>query len=137
MKASYGNRFRHVPNSLHQRELAEEISKCRIVVAPDSPVTDRYWSNRVYLMLGFGAFLLHPYCTDLAKEYVEGKELVFYRDRSDLHDKVAYFLAHPEERLAIAQAGYERTLRDHTYTKRCERLIELVQAGIKAKAGVS
>ena len=33
-------------------------------------------------------------------------------------DKIKYYSKRNEEREAIAQAGYERTLREHTYEKR-------------------
>ena len=38
--------------------------------------------------------------------------------RHDLVEKVRYYLKHEDERAAIAQAGYERTLREHTYVHR-------------------
>lgn len=129
----YGRRYREVSHGVHQRKLADMIANSKIVVAPDSPVTDRYWSNRVYLCLGFQAFMIHPYSKGLAEDYEEDKEIVFFRSRVDLHEKINYYLhpANEAERLAIAKAGFDRTMRDHTYTKRCEQLVAfLEQKGI-------
>lgn len=128
MEETYGHGYHEVRSGVHQRELANLIAASKIVVAPDMPVTDRYWSNRVYLCMGFQAFMLHPYCAELAAEYEEDREIIFYRGREDLHDKIQYYLAHPDEREAIAQAGYNRTAREHTYVERCKKLLQLVEA---------
>lgn len=127
MEQQYKRSFYHTSHGLHGPDLALAISRAKIVVAPDSPVTDRYWSNRVYVMLGYGAFLLHPYCAKLAEQYKDGEELVFYRSRQDLHHKIAYYLERPGERAAIAEQGWQRTMKDHTFTNRCQQLMETVR----------
>ncbi len=66
MRHRWGSRFHHVERGVHGAQLAELIARARVVVAPDSPVTDRYWSNRVYNALGLGAFLMHPSCFELS-----------------------------------------------------------------------
>ena len=127
MKSRYGRQFTHIPSGIHGRALADAIAHARIVVAPDSPVSDKYWSNRVYLMLGLGAFLLHPYCERLAQHYQDGREIIFYRSREHLHALIDYYLPKPELRQEIAAAGLRRTLREHTYTHRVRALVQTVQ----------
>ena len=61
---------------------------------------------------------------DLENYYQFGKEIVCFEDIHDLIDKIRYYLAHEEERAAIARAGYERTLREHTYTHRFEAIFK-------------
>lgn len=127
MRARYGPRFRHVPNGVHGRALADLIAGAQIVVAPDAPVTSRYWSNRVYLSAGFGACLLHPYCERLTGHYANGHEVVYYRGRDDLHRKIAYYLERPACRRNIAAAALERTQREHLYRHRCAELLRIVR----------
>jgi len=67
---------------------------------------------------GCGGFLLTGDAEDLGKYYAAGTEIVCFDGRGDLVEKIKYYLAHEEERAAIARAGYERTLRDHTYANR-------------------
>ena len=50
------------------------------------------------------------------------KEIVLYRSRDELVERVEYYLAHDAEREAIAHAGYARVLRDHTYERRFSKL---------------
>lgn len=56
--------------------------------------------------------------------FVPGKEIVTYGDDADLLEKVGYYLAHEEERAAIAAAGQRRTLAEHTYAHRGKTIVE-------------
>lgn len=127
MRARYEQRFLHVERGFHGRGLANLIASHPIIVAPDAPLSDRYASNRVWLTLGFGGFLLHPYSQFLTECYQDRHEIVYYRNRTELHELIAYYLGRPEERQRIAQAGLQRTLAAHTYRHRAARLIEVVQ----------
>lgn len=46
------------------------------------------------------------------------REVATFESKGELLEKVRYYLDHPEEAEKVALAGYERTLRDHTYEKR-------------------
>lgn len=122
----YGNRFVQ-KSGVHGRKLADLIASSRIVVAPEGPATDNYWSNRVYLTLGFGGFLIHPFCQQLVIDYEPGRELIYYRDRPEMFMLIDHFLMNPTKRREISQAALQRTLSEHTYTHRVQRLIEIVK----------
>jgi spore maturation protein CgeB len=77
-----------------------------------------------------GGFTMTAVADDLDKFYVPGKEMVMYKNDADLAEKVHYYLAHEEERAAIARAGYERTIREHTYEKRFGEIFKAI--GLKA-----
>ena len=127
MVTRYGDKFEHISSGSYQHSLGRRITRAKIVVAPDSPVTNYYWSNRVYTSLGFGAFMLHPYCKTLLSHYEDRKEIVYYKSRKELHKLIEYYLSRPEERERIAEAGMKRTLAEHTYKHRCEKLIQIVK----------
>src|SRR5690606_34253746 len=86
MRDRYGDRFVHIHRYFGKR-LAHYVQRSRIVIAPPTPVTDRYFSNRIYIMLGLGAFLLHQQSALAASQYRDGEEIVFYNGLDDLHDK--------------------------------------------------
>jgi hypothetical protein len=113
---------------VYQRQLADVLTNVEVTVCPDGPVTDWYWSNRVYLMTAFGKFCVHPYCAELAKEFVDGVEIMFYRNRKQMFEIIDWALAHPAERETIAAAGMEATRQRHTYRNRLERMLRIVQA---------
>ncbi len=63
---------------------------------------------------------------ELLPELFSEDELVQFGDMAELREKLAFFLAHPEERAAHAARARERALRDHTYAARMERLLDFV-----------
>lgn len=127
MQERYGEGFRHIQKGVYGRDLAHLIASTGIVLAPSGPVTDRYWSNRVYNVLGFGGFLLHPFSEGLAKQYKDGAEIMFYRHRVHLHDLIREYRDDRAGRQRIALAGLETTKQRHLYRHRCERLVEVVK----------
>ena len=117
----------YAAKGMYREELRKEIGRSRMVVCPDSPVTHRYWSNRVWNACGFGAFTLHPYCRELAKMYTDGKEIVFYDSIEHLHKLIKFWLEDDLQRAAIGRAALERTRAHHTYRHRCEVLVSTVR----------
>lgn len=74
--------------------------------------------GRNFEIPGCGGFQLTGSADNLEQYYEDGREVAIFHDDDELIDKIRYYLAHEEERSAIAQAGYERTLREHTYVHR-------------------
>ncbi len=73
-----------------------------------------------------GGFMLSGDSENLRNYYEFGKEIAIYNNPDDLVRQVRYYLAHEEERTRIAQAGYERTLREHTYTHRFTEIFKRI-----------
>lgn len=82
--------------------------------------------GRNFEIPGCGGFLLTGKADNLQDYYIDGKEIVIFENTGDLIEKARYYLQHDEEREAIAQAGHERTLRDHTYEKRFNEIFEIM-----------
>lgn len=131
MGRAYGNQFHHIERGVYGVILGRAVASSDLVIAPSGPVTDNYWSNRVYLTLGYGGFLLHPYCEKLTGHYTPDREIVYYRNLKSLRGLIDYYLTAPQERGAIANAGLERTLAEHTYLHRCRSLVDTVRARLK------
>lgn len=122
-------------NMTSPRSLFERNSLGRLVArrslnrfVPDFHITDnvRSWRNarilqikgRPFEIAACRGFCISGYADDFETYYKENEEMVFYRSDDDLVEKIRHYLAHPEERERIAQAGYSRTLREHTAEKR-------------------
>ena len=73
---------------------------------------------RPFEVSGCGGFCISGRADDIENYYVPDKEMVFYENGEDLAEKIRFYLSHPVEREAIAKAGYERTVREHTAEKR-------------------
>lgn len=87
-----------------------------------------YWSDRIYETTGRGGFIIHPEIDGLDTQFVYGKEIETYKfgDFNGLQEKIDHYLAHPDEREAIRQAGFLRTKNEHTYAHRWAHIIKEV-----------
>ena len=74
--------------------------------------------GRNFEIPGCGGFMLSGDSENLRDYYDFGKEIAIYNNPDDLVRQVRYYLEHEDERAKIAQAGYERTMREHTYAHR-------------------
>lgn len=103
-----------------QREMVQIFNQTKINLNLSNasvPGTDQI-KGRNFEIPGCGGFLLTGYAPHLEEYYDIGKEIVCFDDIDDLMDKIRYYLVHDDEREMIALAGYQRTIRDHTYDKR-------------------
>lgn len=80
---------------------------------------------RVFEVSGAGGCLISESAPHLSDYYVPGKEIVTFEGLDDLAERITWLLAHPQERDAIARAGHQRTIRDHTYERRFTELLEI------------
>jgi spore maturation protein CgeB len=71
-----------------------------------------------------GGFYMVEWMDELEEFYDIGKEVICYRDKDEMVDKIKYFLSHDNEREKIRRAGYERCLRDHTWHKRFQKVFQ-------------
>lgn len=87
-------------------------------------------SLRVFDVLGCGGFLITNYQAELPEFFEIGKDLVAYESMEDLKAKCDYYLKHEDERMEIANHGYETVKKLHTYDT---RLIQMIDMAFPAK----
>lgn len=76
-------------------------------------------------IMGCGGFLLTNYQEDFLEYFVPGKDYVYYEDLTDLVEKAGYYLTHEEERMEIAESGYQKVKEQHTYHKRVRQMLTI------------
>lgn len=81
---------------------------------------------RVFETAGCGAFQISEYRDALARFFEPETEIVTFRTREELKEKVDYYLARPEERRVIADRAHARAYREHTYQHRLRYLLSVV-----------
>jgi spore maturation protein CgeB len=74
--------------------------------------------GRNFEVPGCGGFLLTDPAEAIERYYEPGREVALFGSLSGLIERARHYLAHEEERRAVARAGWERTLREHTYAHR-------------------
>lgn len=109
-------------------EMYNVFYNSEIVVNRHSSAAENFANNmRLYEATGVGSFLITDEKDNLGELFETGKEIETYSDAGELIDKIRYYLTHEEERCAIARAGQERTLRDHTYRQRMKELEQIIE----------
>lgn len=103
------------------------LSVSKITVNCHIDVAGQYADNmRLFEATGMGTMLITDWKINLHKMFESGREVITYRTAEECVDLVNYYLEHDTEREAIARAGQERTLREHTYYHRMQELDDLV-----------
>jgi spore maturation protein CgeB len=98
--------------------------------APSAAATkNEQIKGRNFEVPGCGGFVLTGSADNLEDYYVPGKEIACF-NYNDLADKIRYYLSHEEERADVADAGYRRTMREHTYVHRFQEIFERMRLPI-------
>ena len=77
---------------------------------------------RAFDILGAGGFLLSNFQNGFLDLFIPGEDFVYYQNKTDLVDKVGYYLKHEEERKAIARNGHDKVAARHTYRHRVKEM---------------
>ncbi len=78
---------------------------------------------RAFEVAGIGAFQMVNWRPGLGQLFEDGKEIISFKNMDDMHTQIDYWLNHPEERKAIANAGKKRAYAEHTYNARLTLLL--------------
>jgi hypothetical protein len=103
------------------------LASARIAVNRHIDVAEDNANNmRLYEATGVGSLLLTDAKRNLGELFDVGREAIAYRDEDELVEAAEHYLAHEDDRAAIALAGQRRTLRDHTYEVRMRELADIL-----------
>ncbi len=80
--------------------------------------------GRTFEISGCGGFQLSDYAEGLERYYDLNREIRIFNDANDLIKNIGYYLENDEERKKIALSGYRRTMKEHTYEKRFNRIFK-------------
>ena len=83
-------------------------------------------SLRIWDVLGCGGFLLTNVQPELTDYFTPGEDLEIFSSIEELQEKCAFYLAHEDIRIRIAQKGYEKVCEKHTYQKRFEQMLRQI-----------
>jgi len=138
-----------LPGGRHVKALVRRCRGAAPAVQPADPVAleqlgagqfQQQIKGRNFEVPGCGGFLLTALAEDLESYYVPGAEIATFRTLSELIEQIRYFLDQETARAAIAEAGYQRTLQEHTYARRFAELFArmgLPAAPAPAKPGTT
>ena len=113
---------------ISQQEMIKIIqaSKINLNISQSSQLHGNQIKGRNFEIPACGGFHISGY-TDNLEDYFElDKEIVCYQTEVELIEKIKYYLQHDTERNIIAEAGYQRVMKEHTYAQRFRELFKLM-----------
>lgn len=75
---------------------------------------------------GCAGFELSGEADDLGSYFRMGEEIVTFRDRRQLLERIRYYLDREDERARVARAGWRRVLSEHTYDHRFREIFRVM-----------
>jgi spore maturation protein CgeB len=113
--------------AVFQKEKAKAFGAAKIVLNNLHPAVINGINKRAFEITGCGGFQLISHSEAVAKLFEIDKEIVTYKNYDELLIKLDYYLdpKNEAERKRIAEAGYTRTTKEHTYENRLTELINI------------
>lgn len=95
---------------------------CKIAINLSHFDYERYSSDRIFRILGTGAFCLTKRYPRMEEDFIPGTHVGVWEDIDDLIDKIDHFLGSTEDREAIARNGSKEAHCCHTWDVRIQQL---------------
>jgi len=123
MKNSLGPRF--------GLEMFRAFAESPVTVNAHIDVAKSFAGNiRLFDATGCGACLLTDHKDNLSQYFEIDKEIVTFKSRQDCLEKLEWLMDHESERVAIARAGQEKTLKQHSYRNRLAQVAAVISSAV-------
>lgn len=130
LKETYKDRFRlfGTHDVIRGDQLNSLYASAKIIMG-DSTYSPNYWSDRIPETIGRGGFLIHHCPEGLEKQFTPYEHFLPYKvgDFTTLKEIIDYYIAHDDERKAIAMKGMEWVKKNHTYLNRAEYILDTLE----------
>ena len=87
-------------------------------------------SLRIFDVLASGGFLITNYQAEIESMFTPGVDLEVYASPEELRDKCAYYLAHEDERIKIAQSGCAKVRSMYSVENRMKQMVECMMQNV-------
>jgi len=115
-------------------QMYRTLARSKITLNRHIDVAENNANNmRLFEATGVGSLLITDRKDNLHELFEIGKEVVAYSSKEEAAELINYYIAHPVEAKAIAQAGQQRTLSEHTYGQRMQELLSVLERHLHKK----
>lgn len=111
-----------------QQEEAAMYRGCKVAINLSHFDYKRYSSDRIFRLMGAGAFCLSHRYQEIERDFEAGIHLDVWDSIEQLMEKIDYYLEHEGLRKAIAKAGYQYVHESHTWENRIAQLKQMIDA---------
>ena len=77
-------------------------------------------------IMSCGGFLLTNFQSDFLKHFVAGEDFVYFESNDDMLQKIEYYLTHEKERSSIAESGYQKVIKNHSYETIFQQIFNII-----------
>ena len=109
------------PVSYHE-EMPQVFKSCKINLNPTTRANRTGIPLRVVDVLGCGGFLITNHQPEM-DVFFDPDDIVTYESAEDAIEKIDYYLRHDNERMKIAQKGFERVSKDFNFMTRVQEML--------------
>jgi spore maturation protein CgeB len=114
---------------VYPKEYAKICHAAKIVLGCDQAFgVEGYFSNRTWITLGCGGFLLTNYNPGLENIFKKGEHLEWYHNREECIELIDYYLKHEDRRKQIAENGYRFAHAHRTYDVVIDEIISRIES---------
>jgi len=92
----------------------------------------KQFKARIFEITMCGGFLLSEYFNGIEKFYELDKEIVCFNSITEAVEKIKYYLSNDKERQMIADAGYKRAQKNHTWNIRLKKIFDFIEKDINS-----
>jgi spore maturation protein CgeB len=115
-------------------DMYRALARSHITLNRHINVAENYANNmRLFEATGVGALLITDKKDNLGELFDVGREVVEYSSPNEAAELIHYYIDHPDKAAKIAQAGKNRTLKDHAYKIRMEELVVILKQALEQK----
>ena len=107
-------------------EMASVLGRSKISLSFSMGVRGRQLKLRPFEITASKALCICETMPGIEEFFVPEKEIILFDNKKQLEAAVAHFTKHPNEAKAIAQAGYDRTMKDHKWQHRLQKIFSIV-----------
>jgi spore maturation protein CgeB len=109
-------------------DMYRTLAQSRIVINRHGPIAEGYANNmRLFEATGMGATLVTEAAPNLRDLFSSDNEVATYNHASDLLETIRSLLVDDGCLLRLAGKGQQRVLADHTYSRRIEQLVSMLE----------
>ena len=115
-------------------EYARAICSFDVNIGIVSQQNRNHTASRTFQIPALGGFLLHERNDVVTKHFREGVEADFFGSDDELVEKCRHYLAHPDERLRIAEAGRRRCVESGYFEiDRVREILPFLEEQVRAR----
>ena len=118
---------------IYPKEYAKICYSAPIILGLDQVFElEGYFSNRTWITLGCGGFLLTNYNPGLENIFTKGEHLEWYHSPEECLELIDYYLKHEARRKQIAENGYRFAHTHRTYDKVMDEIISYIENNLSS-----